>query len=144
MTTFYCLRFETPSTWRARAPYLYPPGTGCPVIPPSTGFHFRRFLRLAGLRWRYSNPLPSYITTSHGLNRKYHSPKSHYCCLSIRCRGNLFVEPLINNGRLLSFNSYSGLHSSCRNIIILKLKEAMHHIGFFLYLDGVGYLAYFH
>jgi hypothetical protein len=28
MTTFYCLRFETPPTWRARSPYLYPPGTG--------------------------------------------------------------------------------------------------------------------
>jgi hypothetical protein len=28
MTTFYCLRFETPQTWRARSPYLYPPGNG--------------------------------------------------------------------------------------------------------------------
>jgi hypothetical protein len=28
----YCLRFETPPpTWRARSPYLYPPGTGWPV-----------------------------------------------------------------------------------------------------------------
>jgi hypothetical protein len=24
------LRFETPPTWRARSPYLYPPGTGWP------------------------------------------------------------------------------------------------------------------
>jgi hypothetical protein len=29
-----------------------------PVIPPGTGFPFRRLLRLAGLRWRYSNPPP--------------------------------------------------------------------------------------
>jgi hypothetical protein len=29
-----------------------------PVIPPSTGFPFRRLLRLARLRWRYSNPPP--------------------------------------------------------------------------------------
>jgi hypothetical protein len=28
MTTFYCLRFETPPTWRTRSLYLYPPGTG--------------------------------------------------------------------------------------------------------------------
>jgi hypothetical protein len=28
VTIFYCLRFETPPTWRARSPYLYPPGTG--------------------------------------------------------------------------------------------------------------------
>jgi hypothetical protein len=30
MTTFYCLRFETPLTCRARSPYLYLPGKGWP------------------------------------------------------------------------------------------------------------------
>jgi hypothetical protein len=34
MTTFYCLRFETPPTWRARCPYLYPPGIGWPDYNP--------------------------------------------------------------------------------------------------------------
>jgi hypothetical protein len=34
MTTFYCLRFETPPTWRARSPYLYRPGTGWPSYTP--------------------------------------------------------------------------------------------------------------
>jgi hypothetical protein len=29
-----------------------------PVIPPGTGFSFCHLLRLAGLRWRYSNPPP--------------------------------------------------------------------------------------
>jgi hypothetical protein len=29
-----------------------------PVTPPGTGFPLRRLLRLAGLRWRYSNPPP--------------------------------------------------------------------------------------
>jgi hypothetical protein len=33
-------------------------GQGGPVIAPGTGFYFRRLLRLAGLRWRYSNPPP--------------------------------------------------------------------------------------
>jgi hypothetical protein len=28
---------------------------GGPVIPPGTGFHFRSLLRLAELRWSYSN-----------------------------------------------------------------------------------------
>jgi hypothetical protein len=41
-TTFYCLRFETPPTWRARSPYLYLPGQSGPVITPGTGFLFRR------------------------------------------------------------------------------------------------------
>jgi hypothetical protein len=30
MIIFCCLKFETPPTWRARPPYLYPPGTGWP------------------------------------------------------------------------------------------------------------------
>jgi hypothetical protein len=34
MTIFYCLGFETPPTWRARSPYLYPPGTGLPSYTP--------------------------------------------------------------------------------------------------------------
>jgi hypothetical protein len=29
---------------------------GGPVVPPATGFPFRRFLRLAALRWRYFTP----------------------------------------------------------------------------------------
>jgi hypothetical protein len=40
MTTFYCLRFETPPTWRASSPYLFPQEQGGPVIPPGTGFPF--------------------------------------------------------------------------------------------------------
>jgi hypothetical protein len=33
MTIFYCLRFESPPTWRARSKYLYSSGIGGPVIP---------------------------------------------------------------------------------------------------------------
>jgi hypothetical protein len=40
------------------SPYFYiPQELGGPVVPPGTGFPFRR-LRLAGLRCRYSNPPP--------------------------------------------------------------------------------------
>jgi hypothetical protein len=35
MTVFYCLKFETPPTWRARSPYLYPSGTGWRPITAS-------------------------------------------------------------------------------------------------------------
>jgi hypothetical protein len=34
ITLLYCLRFETPPTWRARSPFLYPPGTGLPSYTP--------------------------------------------------------------------------------------------------------------
>jgi hypothetical protein len=32
--------------------------TGCPSYTPGTGFPLRLFLRLSGLRSRYSNPPP--------------------------------------------------------------------------------------
>jgi hypothetical protein len=58
MTIFYCLSFETPPTWRARSPYLYPQKQGGPDIPPGTGFPFRSLLRLAGVWRKYSNLPP--------------------------------------------------------------------------------------
>jgi hypothetical protein len=62
-------------TWRARSPYLYPPGTGWPIIPPGTGFPFHHLLRLVGLWWRYSNPPPHGVlpnsTASLGIRSTY-------------------------------------------------------------------------
>jgi hypothetical protein len=36
MTIFYCLRFETLPTWRAKSPYLYPPRNRVPFSSPPT------------------------------------------------------------------------------------------------------------
>jgi hypothetical protein len=36
----FCLRFEIPPTWRARSPYLYPPGKGFPLIPRALNSRF--------------------------------------------------------------------------------------------------------
>jgi hypothetical protein len=55
MIIFYCLRLETPPTWRAMFPYLYPQGTKWPSYTPQA---LGLILRLAGLRWTYSNPPP--------------------------------------------------------------------------------------
>jgi hypothetical protein len=47
-------------------PRIYiPQEQGGPVIPPGTGFPFRRLLGLAGVRWRYSTPPP------HGMKSMY-------------------------------------------------------------------------
>jgi hypothetical protein len=61
------------------SPRIYiPQEQGGPVIPPGTGFPFRRLLRLAGLRWRYLNP------PSHGL-------------VYIRYRENVLSNPVPGN-----------------------------------------------
>jgi hypothetical protein len=31
---YFIVSFETPPTWRARSPYVYPPGTGWPIYTP--------------------------------------------------------------------------------------------------------------
>jgi hypothetical protein len=44
---YFTVSSETPPTWRARFPYLYPPGTGWLSYTPDTGFPLRCLLRLA-------------------------------------------------------------------------------------------------
>jgi hypothetical protein len=46
-------------------------GQGGPVIPPGTGIPFRRLLRLAGLRWKYSTPPPHVPQRKHMLSLRY-------------------------------------------------------------------------
>jgi hypothetical protein len=84
MTTFYRLRFETTPTWGTRVPYLYPQELCGPVILPGTGFHFRRLLRFAGLRWRYLNRLHTGFTASLNWtwSSRIASGRTHrQCCL---------------------------------------------------------------
>jgi hypothetical protein len=47
-------------SWSTRSIYA-PQWQGAPVIPPGTGFPFRRLLRPAWLRWRCSNALHTKI-----------------------------------------------------------------------------------
>jgi hypothetical protein len=47
-----------PPNWKTRSLYLCPPVAGWPSYTPEHGFPFCRLQRLAGLRWRYSNPPP--------------------------------------------------------------------------------------
>jgi hypothetical protein len=55
---FYCFRFETPPTCKARSPYLYHTGTGWLSCTLRHWVHFRRLLRLTKFRWRFSKPPP--------------------------------------------------------------------------------------
>jgi hypothetical protein len=75
------------------------------LLSPSHDVHFRRRLRLAGLRWRYSTPPPHYSSfNSHPYNStertewKRRFQQYLYCCMSICCIRNVFTEPLPRNG----------------------------------------------
>jgi hypothetical protein len=67
------------------------------------------------LDWHLSNKL-FFTNILHGPNRKHRSQQFLYCYLRIRCRGNLFVEPLPSSGGLLWLH-YSGLQASCHSMI---------------------------
>jgi hypothetical protein len=59
----YSLRYFTVSD--SKLPRIYiPQEEGGPVILRDTWFPFLRLLRLAGLRWKYSNPPPRGITVT--------------------------------------------------------------------------------
>jgi hypothetical protein len=83
MSIFYCLRFETPPTWRAKSPYLYHPETGWPSYTPR--------------QWVNFSPLPTtlncqlLIKSRHGSHRKHGS----HCCR------RMFTDPLLRNGLLI-------------------------------------------
>jgi hypothetical protein len=60
-------RLHQPGGW---GPRIYiPEEQGRPVIPPGTGFHFHRLLRLPELRWRYSTPPPHSTFSTSVLER---------------------------------------------------------------------------
>jgi hypothetical protein len=67
MIMYNCLRFHTPQTCRDNPRIYIPQEHSRSVVRPGTGFHLRHLLRLAGLRWWYSNLPPrgsqSYFTT---------------------------------------------------------------------------------
>jgi hypothetical protein len=84
---YFTVSSETPPTWSARFPYLYPPGTGWPSYTtehwvPFTSSLTTRLLRIAWLRWRYSSPPLTWMDRSlyiqpSGIGRS--SPKSSQC-----------------------------------------------------------------
>jgi hypothetical protein len=116
MTTFYCLRFETPPTWRTRSAYLYPTGTGWPSytprhwVPFPSPFSTRRatvevFDCATTRATKLIASIVFLITIFHWQNRK-HSFQQHPSC----CR-RVFTDPLLING----------LH----DIVVLLLRACM-------------------
>jgi hypothetical protein len=127
-----CLRFETPPTWRARPPYLYPSGTGWSSYNTRHWVIFRRLLRFVGLPWRYSNPpphgiLPAVIclrSSSYSLGAdRQKTPSLNSSLHAGRCCGNMFTEQFPSNGSLLWLH-YSGFQTSCHYIVGCSLLSS--------------------
>jgi hypothetical protein len=118
------------SACKAMSPYLYPPGTWWLVY---TLRHWVSFSSLPTTRRatvEVFEPAPFLYYHLARTEQKISFPKFLYSCLSIRFRGNLFIEPLVNNGRPLWFNYYSDLQASCPNIKRLIVKDAVYRPGF--------------
>jgi hypothetical protein len=90
MTTFYCLRFETPPTWRTR-PRIYIPRYRMALLYPQILCSLFIALPLLASIVLLRRPL-------HGPTRKHRFKQYLYCCIRIHCRGNMFTEPLARNG----------------------------------------------
>jgi hypothetical protein len=82
-----------------------------PVIPPGSGFPFRRLLRLAVLQWRYLTLPPHGPLNCSELSFLLHSVSvsTEICCVKIwfpriHLHGNVFVNSIPSNG------------STCHNI----------------------------
>jgi hypothetical protein len=90
MTTFYCLSLEPPPTWKARFPYLYPPGTAWPGYTPR---HCCLFVASyvsqgygGGVRTRFHAGASHFkITHRQGPRRKHNPSIVVEQCLQLRC-----------------------------------------------------------
>jgi hypothetical protein len=96
MTTFYCLRVETPPTWRARSPYLCHPGTEWPDFTPR---HWVPFSSPPTTR-RAAVEVLDTASTQESVLIAYIPFNRDYIYIYMRCSGKMFAESLHINGRL--------------------------------------------
>jgi hypothetical protein len=127
---YFTVSFKTPQTWRARSPYLYPPGTGWPSY---TAWYWAPFCRLLRLRWRDSNP-PPHGSSIHwtlmfdATGKESHQLHQQFVCCSvcIRWSGKMYTEPLSSSDRLFwlhcsGFRAFGGEKIYRKKVISLAV-----------------------
>jgi hypothetical protein len=77
------------------------------------------------------------ITILHGRNRKNRFQQYLYCCLRIRCRRNVFTEPMPRSVHLFWLH-YSGLQASFYNTVVSMLLARWHMSAFSRDVSLVG------
>jgi hypothetical protein len=134
MIIFYCIRFETPPTWRASSPYLYPPGTVWPSYtsrhwvpvssPPTTRRARVEVFDPASTR----KVLPIFpspqieVWPRHEPCRKHLLQQLFYCCVCICYNGNEIASRCLAKTCSCSLFRLSGVMSHC------SLFKAAHKI----------------
>jgi hypothetical protein len=124
-------------TSRARSRIYIPQEQGGPVIPLDTGFPFCRFLRLAGLRWRYSIP------PAHGDTHTDTQAFLQYDKKSIKTTHSttflfFYTEDTFLPNRCPSATG-SKMMSKCLRLLSLKSTEKnLSYITFRKYMDCEG------
>jgi hypothetical protein len=118
--TFNCLRFRDSRNWRARFPYVYPPGTVSRLYPRARGSLFVASYDSQGyggsIRPRLHTNFSWFSLCSLGTDCMENATSSISSCVVIRYCGNVFPVPLPNN-RCLFWVCYSAFHPSCHTIL---------------------------
>jgi hypothetical protein len=141
MTIFYCLRFESPSTWRARSTYLYLPGTGCPGFTPRNWVSFSSPLTTSRAEVnlfssRYIAPTRAAQKTCLPLLHVFSFPEKQRVHRAVPkqrlfyCR--LFTQLLPNNGcfsgsAILSFRRHVTIYVSYTYTYYMPWRKKFHH-----------------
>jgi hypothetical protein len=122
---FYCLRFETTPTWRARTPYLYPPGTGWPGCIPG------HWILFSSHEWRLIT-CPTFIIPGRTEYRTL--PWTVYVirCSSVAawtCVNSVATNPLLSEP--LSSNKLFRLITH----LTTKIRSQLLHVSFFAFRE---------
>jgi hypothetical protein len=120
MTLVYCLRFETPPTWRVSLPYLYPSGIGWPSyttkywVPFSSPLTTRR-ARVEVFKVACTRGVGDSLTNLGTiLTENTASSNALNCWIPIYCLGNVLNEPLPRNGQCKHVAIHGPLKWVCR------------------------------
>jgi hypothetical protein len=118
----------TPRTWRIRSLCSCPLVTGSPSSTPGIGFPIRRLLRLAGLWWRYFNPLKLIKLRGFSPQANYTYRATAACrrseCQLLRIEGIAWSTQRIPMSVNLNFIDPEPLlsHSSSASVILTRLS----------------------
>jgi hypothetical protein len=94
-----CVRFETSPTWRARSPYLYPPGTGWPSYTPRHWVPFSSPPMTRKAVMEVFEPTSTRLNSSVSCLQDNSSARTTQKTQPLYCCRGVFTAPLHSNGR---------------------------------------------